>query len=815
MVILAVLVILPKEVKANDRDIIVILDPGHGGGESGAVAGGIVEKDVTWKIARKVKEILDNTAGITGILTRRENENPSLYDRGLLAKNSGADLLVSFHINASTNTSAGGAEVYITGNTNSPRFHQHSSQLGESILANLRGVGVPTRVYRPILRFSTDGELYSDGFLSDYYGIIRNPMYYGIPGVLIEHCYITNPNDRANFLNDWKINQMAEADAKAIIANKELFRINKENNFSNSTINHLEINNNQTHLVGEAIIVDWVNGMQTVPLGTPSIKLKATDGSLTIQCYATQVHGNKYYFDTHLAGLDETKEYRIEITTKDTTNIPTHPTSRPSLGNNRVLGENAENNYCIENSNLVIQTKEYVGDVTSDIQTLKVEKNINGNYYVTGEIVAIEWVNGQSKVPRRIPTIKLKATDGTITRNCYVKQIRGNTYYFDQIINGIDINKQYIMEIASENPFNLSTNKKQTVNLSKINQTIGKYEDKKVKIEDNKIGFEPYTYIGDLNTELYQFNKGQSDGASYVSGEIVVVEWVDGKSTVPTKTPKMRFISTDGVVNMEVFVKATGTNTYYFDRYIEGIDTNKEYQFIVESADSTNISQYNKVPVYFKGKFANKEIGEYQDLKIKLKNNKITFTDGTYIGDLNTELYQFNKGESDGASYISGEIVVVEWVEGQSTVPTKTPKMRFISTDGVVNMEVFVTPTGTNTYYFDRYIEGIDTTKEYQFIVESTDSNNISQYNKVPVYFKGQFADSVIGRYKDTQIKLINNKITFQKVTQPINEVIEERKIKQDKDTTISETIEVETIEKTETSEIESKDEKTLTQQEE
>ena len=45
--------------------------------------------------------------------------------------------------------------------------------------------------------------------------------------------------------------------------------------------------------------------------------------------------------------------------------------------------------------------------------------------------------------------------------------------------------------------------------------------------------------------------------------------------------------------------------------------------------------------------------------------------------------------------------------------------------------------------------------------------------------------------------------------------MIEERKIKQDKDTTISETIEVETIEKTETSEIESKDEKTLTQQEE
>ncbi len=269
------------------------------------------------------------------------------------------------------------------------------------------------------------------------------------------------------------------------------------------------------------------------------------------------------------------------------------------------------------------------------------------------------------------------------------------------------------------------------------------------------------TYVGDLNTELYQFKKGESDGASFVSGEIVVVEWVNGQSTVPTKTPKMRFVSTDGVVDMEVFVTPTGTNTYYFDRYIEGINTTKEYKFIVESTDPNNVSQYNKVPVYFKGKFANKEIGKYHDYKIKLKDNKIIFADSTYIGNLNTELYQFNKGESDGVSYISGEIVVVEWVDGQSTVPTKKPKMRFVSTDGVVNMEVFVKATGTNTYYFDRYIEGIDTTRQYQFIVESTDTNNISQYNKVPVYFKGKFANKVVGRYKDTQITLERNKIVF------------------------------------------------------
>ena len=103
---------------------------------------------------------------------------------------------------------------------------------------------------------------------------------------------------------------------------------------------------------------------------------------------------------------------------------------------------------------------------------------------------------------------------------------------------------------------------------------------------------------------------------------------------------------------------------------------------MVESTDPNNVSEYNKVPVYFKGQWAGKVLGEYHNKEMKLVDNKIVFEeiDNTYVGDLNTELYQFNKGEQNGAAYISGEIVVVEWVDGKSTVPTKTPKMRFVST---------------------------------------------------------------------------------------------------------------------------------------
>jgi len=115
--------------------------------------------------------------------------------------------------------------------------------------------------------------------------------------------------------------------------------------------------------------------------------------------------------------------------------------------------------------------------------------------------------------------------------------------------------------------------------------------------------------------------------------------------------------------------------------------------------------------------------------------NSTTYkTNQKYIGNINSELKTFTLGESNGASYVSGEIVVVEWVDGQSTVPAETPKMTFVSTDGEVEMEVFVTPTGTNTYYFDRFISGIDASKTYQFKIESGNSNNISEYRSMYVY---------------------------------------------------------------------------------
>ena len=761
-------VVFSSNIYAAD-DIIVILDPGHGGDDVGAVAGGIQEKDVNWKIATKVKEILDAEPGITGILSRNENECPDLAERAQVAKNNGADLLVSFHINSSTNSSASGSEVYITANTNSTRFYQASNTLGQAVLTNLANVGVPYHIYRPIRKYTEENRYYSDGFLADWYGIIREPMYFGIPGMIIEHCYISNPFDKTNYLNDVKINQMAEADAKAIIANKELFRINREDNFTNSEISKLEINSDKTHLTGEAIIIDWVNGMQTVPSGLPNIKLVSTDGKSTVNCFVSQVWGNTYYFDIWLNELDSSKQYKIEVSTTDKVNVPVHYTVIPNLGTSKGIGEDNTYYYSIKDNAINIETKEYIGDLNSEIISLKTSKVSNDDYYIQGEIIAVEWIDGESNIPRETPVIKLKSTDGEISKECFVKQENGNTYYFDKSIKNIDLSKEYILEIVSANESNVSENKEQLINFDKLPETIGKCQSEKIlKIRNGKLIFEDYTYVGNINSELKQFDVGiGTANATYVSGEIVVVEWVDGVSTVPEVVPKMRFKSTDGTVDMEVFVTATGTNTYYFDRYIEGIDISKAYYFEIESGDSRNVSENRKMNVYFSNtKFENAVVGKYKDKRIRLKGQEITFEADTYVGNINSELKQFNVGIGvNNSTYVSGEIVVVEWVDGLSTVPKVAPKMRFKSTDGTIDMEVFVTPTGTNTYYFDRYIEGIDTSKEYYFEIESGDSRNVSENRKMNVYFSNtKFENIVVGKYYDYNIRLLGQKILFQKI---------------------------------------------------
>lgn len=89
------------------KNRIIILDPGHGGSDPGAVAWGIEEKTLNLQVAKILKEMLQK-AGATVYMTRSEDVFVGLYQRADIANNLKADLFVSIHHNASTNSGAKG-----------------------------------------------------------------------------------------------------------------------------------------------------------------------------------------------------------------------------------------------------------------------------------------------------------------------------------------------------------------------------------------------------------------------------------------------------------------------------------------------------------------------------------------------------------------------------------------------------------------------------------------------------------------------------------------------------------------------------------
>jgi N-acetylmuramoyl-L-alanine amidase len=91
----------------------VVIDPGHGGEEVGAMGpGGTMEKDITLGIARKLRSALVNGLGVQAFLTRDRDVEVPLDERAAFANNYKADLFISIHANASRSHGAKGSEVY-------------------------------------------------------------------------------------------------------------------------------------------------------------------------------------------------------------------------------------------------------------------------------------------------------------------------------------------------------------------------------------------------------------------------------------------------------------------------------------------------------------------------------------------------------------------------------------------------------------------------------------------------------------------------------------------------------------------------------
>ena len=173
---------------------VVVIDPGHGGIDSGAISiNGTYEKDVVLKVALDVLKLndflFDDEFDI--YLTRYNDTLISLADRGRLAKALKADLIVSLHCNASGNASKG-IEIYV---------HQSESPNSKTSIA--LGISILNESTQK-LGFEKRGVKFAN------FQVLRETISY-CPSVLMEMGFMTNTDEADYFLEAQNIKAVALA----------------------------------------------------------------------------------------------------------------------------------------------------------------------------------------------------------------------------------------------------------------------------------------------------------------------------------------------------------------------------------------------------------------------------------------------------------------------------------------------------------------------------------------------------------------------------------------------------------------------------
>lgn len=241
------------------KDLVVVIDPGHGGYDGGAQGNGLSEKNLNLSIAKYCKEELEKYTGVKVYMTRSDDTFIPLADRTTLAKNWGADVFVSIHINSGS-AAGTGAEVWYPNPTGNTDIHNEGAYLAQKILDQLGALGLNKRGihYR---NYSYDWSVDQNIGDADYYAVIRNAKANGFPGVIVEHAFVSNPSDAANYLgNEAALKRLGQADAKGIAA---AYGLSKEPDYTaKDTTVTAKLNGSQTKATMTATGLSKASGVK-------------------------------------------------------------------------------------------------------------------------------------------------------------------------------------------------------------------------------------------------------------------------------------------------------------------------------------------------------------------------------------------------------------------------------------------------------------------------------------------------------------------------------------------------------------------------
>ncbi|MDP2822774.1 MAG: N-acetylmuramoyl-L-alanine amidase [Sulfuritalea sp.] len=227
----------PEQKPEIARLITIVLDPGHGGEDPGAIGrGGSHEKNVTLSVARRLKEKIDATPNMRSVLTRDGDYFIPLNQRVQKARRVRADLFVSVHADAFIKSTARGSSVFVLSETgassSAARWLANKENSADLVGGVNLGVKDPylartlldlsqTATINDSLKLGKDvlGELGRINTLHKAhveqagFAVLKAP---DIPSILIETAFISNPEEEARLNDEAYQDRMAEAILKGI-----------------------------------------------------------------------------------------------------------------------------------------------------------------------------------------------------------------------------------------------------------------------------------------------------------------------------------------------------------------------------------------------------------------------------------------------------------------------------------------------------------------------------------------------------------------------------------------------------------------------
>jgi N-acetylmuramoyl-L-alanine amidase len=214
------------------RDIIIAIDPGHGGQDPGAIGPrGTKEKDIVLSVAKRLARLVDQEPGMRSYLTRDTDVFISLRDRIRRAHENGADMFISIHADAFHKRSARGSSVYVLSERGASSEaaqiladRENAADLAGGIsledkddllasvlldLSQTASLEASLEVANTVLSgLKRVGHVHKKQVESAAFVVLKSP---DIPSVLVETAFISNPEEERRLLTSSHQAKLAQA----------------------------------------------------------------------------------------------------------------------------------------------------------------------------------------------------------------------------------------------------------------------------------------------------------------------------------------------------------------------------------------------------------------------------------------------------------------------------------------------------------------------------------------------------------------------------------------------------------------------------